>query len=81
MRRGGGVVRRAAPPAAADRGAIVVSWYEGTTSAEMREHVLGCVRRKLRVDGTVRLEDVRLLDEGATPHEGTTRRLGKDALI
>lgn len=30
-----------------DRGTITVSWYDGTTSAEMMEHVFGCVLRKL----------------------------------
>ena len=30
-----------------DRGSIVVSWYEGTTSSEMTEHVFNCVLRKL----------------------------------
>lgn len=30
-----------------DRGTIVVSWYEGTTSSEMTEHVFNCVLRKL----------------------------------
>ena len=30
-----------------ERGRIVVSWYEGTTSSEMTEHVFNCVLRKL----------------------------------
>ncbi|KAL3806756.1 hypothetical protein ACHAXA_009823 [Cyclostephanos tholiformis] len=30
-----------------DRGIIVISWYDGTTSHEMREHVHNCVLRKL----------------------------------
>jgi len=62
-----------------DRGTITVSWYEGTTSAEMQEHVFNCVLRKLndgdgvvprkrKEGGKVRLEDVRLLDESATPN-------------
>jgi len=55
-----------------DRGSIVVSWYEGTTSGEMQDHVFNCVLRKLGDDknssskisgGKRKLEDVRLLDE------------------
>lgn len=61
-----------------DRGTITVSWYEGTTSSEMHDHVWNCVVRKLnsslkydRKEGKIQLEDVRLLDENVTPHEGT----------
>ena len=55
-----------------DRGIITVSWYDGTTSSEMQEHVFGCVLRKLNKSsgGNVKLEDVRLLDENVEPHEG-----------
>jgi len=57
-----------------DRGTITVSWYDGTTSSEMQEHVFGCVLRKLNQSGGssgggVKLEDVRLLDENVEPHE------------
>mmetsp|Transcript_29338 Transcript_29338/g.61160 ORF Transcript_29338/g.61160 Transcript_29338/m.61160 type:complete len:867 (+) Transcript_29338:201-2801(+) len=62
-----------------DRGTITVSWYEGTTSKEMQEHVFNCVLRKLNSSsaisnkdikggGKIKLEDVRLLDENVTPH-------------
>ena len=70
-----------------DRGKIVVSWYDGTTSREMNEHVFNCVLRKLNSDGVagnknkngssgsgggkIKLEDVRLLDENVSPHGGT----------
>ena len=63
-----------------DRGLIVVSWYEGTTSSEMQDHVFNCVLRKLNGDKkkmsggsakSIKLEDVRLLDENVTPHGGT----------
>jgi hypothetical protein len=62
-----------------DHGAIVISWYDGTTSNEMQEHVRNCVLRKLNDmrkkttiggegvaaegGGTINLVDVRLLDE------------------
>jgi len=60
-----------------DRGTITVSWYDGTTSSEMQEHVFGCVLRKLNQSGGggggssggIKLEDVRLLDENVEPHE------------
>ncbi|KAL9179682.1 hypothetical protein ACHAXT_008972 [Thalassiosira profunda] len=64
--------------ATVDRGTITVSWYEGTTSGEMQDHVFNCVLRKLQSipevqmkvkgGGKVKLEDVRLLDENVTPH-------------
>ncbi len=60
-----------------DRGTITVSWYEGTTSSEMQEHVTNCVLRKLNSPlrggsngAKIKLEDVRLLDENVTPCEG-----------
>eukprot|EP00956_Cyclotella_meneghiniana_P008919 scaffold12224_cov40-Cyclotella_meneghiniana.AAC.3 len=58
-----------------DRGIISVTWYEGTTSKEMQDHVYNCVLRKLKSNGstslkrTTTLEDVRLLDENVIPHE------------
>jgi len=58
-----------------DRGTITVSWYDGTTSAEMQKHVFGCVLRRLNQSssrgggGKFKLEDVRLLDENVEPHE------------
>jgi len=57
-----------------DRGTISVSWYEGTTSSEMTDHVFNCVLRKLyqcddhKNQGKLRLKGVRLLDENVTPH-------------
>eukprot|EP00579_Thalassiosira_antarctica_P013683 CAMPEP_0201941612 /NCGR_PEP_ID=MMETSP0903-20130614/47457_1 /ASSEMBLY_ACC=CAM_ASM_000552 /TAXON_ID=420261 /ORGANISM="Thalassiosira antarctica, Strain CCMP982" /LENGTH=1170 /DNA_ID=CAMNT_0048483737 /DNA_START=178 /DNA_END=3693 /DNA_ORIENTATION=- len=57
-----------------DRGTITVSWYEGTTSSEMQDHVFNCVLRKLnsssidKKGGKRKLEDVRLLDENVAPH-------------
>jgi hypothetical protein len=63
-----------------DRGTITVSWYDGTTSSEMQEHVFGCVLRKLNQHGVggssskVKLDDVRLLDENVEPHEGKRSR-------
>ena len=57
-----------------DRGTIAVSWYDGTTSSEMQEHVYNCVLRKLNNGNggseKKKLEDVRLLDESSVPHDG-----------
>jgi hypothetical protein len=60
-----------------DRGIITVSWYEGTTSTEMQQHVYNCVLRKLKANNASeagenkkKLEDVRLLDENVVPHQG-----------
>ena len=55
-----------------DHGIVTISWYDGTTSNEMQEHVPNCVLRKLNgerktdeivAEGKIKLEDVRLLDE------------------
>ena len=59
-----------------DRGRVTVSWYEGTTSLELYEHVRRSVVRKLDLRGTVKLGDLRILDEAFDPPEGTVY-LGK----
>jgi hypothetical protein len=57
-----------------DRGSIVVSWYEGTGSLELQEHVRRCVVRKLKLEKTsVELDDMRILDENTDPPEGKRR--------
>jgi hypothetical protein len=53
-----------------DRGKITVSWYEGTTSLELQEHVRRSVVRKMELRGTIRLKDMRILDESVHPPEG-----------
>ena len=53
-----------------DRGRVTVSWYEGTTSLELQEHVRNTVIRKLGLNGTTRLVDMRILDESSNPPEG-----------
>lgn len=52
-----------------DRGYITVSWYEGTGSAELNEHVLRSVRRKLGLAEGITLRDVRIIDESVEPNE------------
>ena len=53
-----------------DRGVIVVSWYDGTGSVELRAHVKKSVYRKLRLEEGMTLEDMRIIDESVKPHEG-----------
>lgn len=54
-----------------DRGRMTVSWYEGTTSLELYQHVRNSVIRKLNLHGTAKLGDLRILDEAFDPPEGT----------
>lgn len=58
------------------RGKISVSWYEGTSSFELHEHVRHCILRKLMKsnaqEATFELEDIRILDEDSDPVEGKT---------
>merc|ERR1712238_193187 len=52
-----------------DRGSLTVSWYEGTSSVELQEHVRNSVIRKLGIKGTTKLLDFRVLDESTNPPE------------
>ena len=53
-----------------DRGNLTVSWYEGTSSLELQEHVRSSVKRKLQLKGTTKLADFRVLDDSMNPPEG-----------
>jgi hypothetical protein len=53
-----------------DRGSIAVSWFEGTTSTELQEHVRKSVVRKMGLHGDVKLNDLRIIDETMDPPEG-----------
>eukprot|EP00534_Pseudo-nitzschia_fraudulenta_P004827 CAMPEP_0201136134 /NCGR_PEP_ID=MMETSP0850-20130426/54719_1 /ASSEMBLY_ACC=CAM_ASM_000622 /TAXON_ID=183588 /ORGANISM="Pseudo-nitzschia fraudulenta, Strain WWA7" /LENGTH=905 /DNA_ID=CAMNT_0047407409 /DNA_START=33 /DNA_END=2750 /DNA_ORIENTATION=- len=53
----------------ADRGTLTVSWYEGTGSLELQEHVHNSVIRKLGLKSTAKLLDFRVLDESSDPPE------------
>ena len=80
LERGGGDLRQlpepdpppppgAAAPGLVERGSIRVSWYDGTGTAELSEHVRGSVRRKLGLGRAAVLEDVRVIDVGVEPQE------------
>ena len=49
------------------RGQITVSWFEGTTSTELQEHVRNSVARKM---GHSKFNDLRIMDETVDPPEG-----------
>ncbi len=53
-----------------ERGRVTVSWYEGTTSLELLEHVRNAVIRKVGLQGTMKLAELRVLDESTNPPEG-----------
>jgi hypothetical protein len=53
-----------------DRGTVTVSWFEGTSSIELQEHVRKTVMRKLQLDSNVDIGDFRLLDSSVSPPEG-----------
>eukprot|EP00535_Pseudo-nitzschia_heimii_P004595 CAMPEP_0197178028 /NCGR_PEP_ID=MMETSP1423-20130617/3426_1 /TAXON_ID=476441 /ORGANISM="Pseudo-nitzschia heimii, Strain UNC1101" /LENGTH=900 /DNA_ID=CAMNT_0042627673 /DNA_START=35 /DNA_END=2737 /DNA_ORIENTATION=- len=53
----------------ADRGTLTVSWYEGTNSLELQEHVQNSVIRKLCLGSTTKLLNFRVLDESSDPPE------------
>jgi hypothetical protein len=52
-----------------NRGSITVSWFEGTSSGELQEHVRKSVIRKLKMDN-VELSYIRIIDETVDPPEG-----------
>jgi hypothetical protein len=59
-----------------DRGTLTISWFEGTSSLELQEHVKKTVLRKLNLEKGVELADFRILDESSDPPEGTYRQCG-----
>jgi hypothetical protein len=56
-----------------DRGTVNVSWFEGTSSAELQEHVRRSVIRKMNLDSDARLVDFRIMDQSESPPEGEFR--------
>jgi hypothetical protein len=56
-----------------DRGTITVSWFEGTSSTELAEHVTRSVSRKLKLNDDQTLDDIRILDTNVDPPEGRLR--------
>lgn len=53
-----------------DRGAVSVSWFEGTKSPELQEHVRRTVIRKMGLHRDTELSDMRIIDETVDPPEG-----------
>lgn len=52
-----------------DRGNITISWFEGTSSSELQEHVNRSVSRKLKLGDKQTLDDIRILDTKVDPPE------------
>jgi hypothetical protein len=53
-----------------DRGEMNVSWYDGTSAVELKEHVRKSIESKLRLGRKKLLLDMRVIDESVEPHEG-----------
>ena len=53
-----------------DRGEVSVSWFEGTTSSELQEHVRRSVIRETGLQRNTDLSDMRIIDESIDPPEG-----------
>jgi hypothetical protein len=53
-----------------NRGEIAVSWFEGTNSAELQQHVRSSLIRKMGIKGNIKLVDLRIIDETMDPPEG-----------
>lgn len=53
-----------------DRGTVTVSWFEGTSSTELQEHVRKSVVRKMNLDSDGKLSDLRIIDQSEDPPEG-----------
>lgn len=59
-----------------DRGHLTVSWFEGTSSLELQEHVRQSVLRRLKQldpsskQQSLQISEIRILDESVDPPEG-----------
>ncbi|GKY93436.1 hypothetical protein MPSEU_000311200 [Mayamaea pseudoterrestris] len=51
------------------RGTVTVSWFDGTSSLELQEHVRKTVLRKLGLDRNAEVVDFRIFDESVSPPE------------
>jgi hypothetical protein len=47
-----------------------VSWYEGTSTAELWDYVRQCIRREINLDPKKELYNIRVLDDSINPAEG-----------
>ena len=55
-----------------DRGSVTISWFDGTSSLELQQHVRKSVVRKLQLldSMVIDIEDLRIFDETTNPPEG-----------
>jgi hypothetical protein len=61
----GGIMPLASPAALCR-----VSWYEGTSTAELWDYVRQCIRREINLDPKKELYNIRVLDDSVNPPEG-----------
>jgi len=52
-----------------DRGSIRISWFEGTSTIELQDHVIKSLERKLVLGLDAHLENVRVLDDSFDTYE------------
>ena len=53
-----------------NHGSISISWYDGTSTVELQDHVRKSLCRKLDLDPSQRVNNIRLIDESVIPSEG-----------
>jgi len=63
-----------------DRGILSVSWYEGTSSLELQEHVRKSTVRKLKLESYISLVDIRFVDITTDPPEGKVQPYQSDQI-
>lgn len=52
-----------------DRGEISISWYDGTSTVELQDHVRKSIENKLRIGRKKLLLNLRIMDESSDPQE------------
>ena len=53
-----------------NHGSISISWYDGTSTVELQDHVRKSLCRKLNLDPSQKVSNIRLIDESVIPSEG-----------
>jgi hypothetical protein len=53
-----------------DRGEVKISWYDGTSTVELQDHVRKSVENKMRIGRKKLLLNLRVIDESTDPPEG-----------
>jgi hypothetical protein len=53
-----------------DHGEVTISWYDGTSTVELQDHVRKSVENKMRIGRKKLLLNLRVIDESTDPPEG-----------